>query len=142
MLSALFAAALATVTVHAPRADLTLEVARTATQRERGLMYRTQLAPHTGMIFVFKNDERVDFWMKNTLVSLDMVFVASDGTVRQVFARVPVVSPTLPDGAIPLEGARGKYVIELPAGEAARDGIAPGVRLDLHGVPAADSGGV
>ncbi|HVN69637.1 MAG TPA: DUF192 domain-containing protein [Candidatus Binatia bacterium] len=124
-------AALQTVVVHAPKADLTLEVARTEAQREHGLMNRTSVPPHTGMIFVFDSDDEISFWMKNTLVSLDMIFVAADGTVRKVFARVPVVAPALPDDRIPLESAQGEYVIELHAGEAAADGIAPGIKLAL-----------
>jgi uncharacterized protein len=127
-------ALLATTIVHAPKADLTLEVARTEPQRERGLMDRRTLPAHTGMIFVFERDEPVAFWMKNTLVSLDMVFVAADGTVRRVFAKVPVLNPQPQDDRIPRESAQAEYVIELPAGEASRDGIAAGVKLDLRGV--------
>lgn len=126
---------LATVVVHAPRAALTLEIASTDAQRQHGLMDRTAVAAHTGMIFVFDRDEPVAFWMKDTLVSLDMVFVGAGGGVRRVFANVPVVSPTLPDEQIPREAADAKFVIELPAGEAAQDGITPGVWLDLRGVP-------
>jgi uncharacterized protein len=129
------ALSLATVVVHAPRADLTLEVARTEAQREHGLMDRTTIAPHTGMIFVFERDEPVAFWMKDTLVPLDMVFIGADGTVRQIFANVSVVPRSLSDDEIPREAAQAKYVIELAAGEAARDGIVDGVKLDLHGVP-------
>jgi uncharacterized protein len=132
--AALLAAALPTVTVHAPRATLTLEVARTEMQREQGLMNRKTVAPQSGMIFVFDRDDFVEFWMKDTLVPLDMIFVAADGTVRRVFANVPVVSPTLADASIPREGAKAKYVIELHAGEAAQDGIATGVKLDLRDV--------
>ncbi len=131
------AAALPVVVVHAPHADLTLEVARTEAQREYGLMNRTQLAPHTGMLFVFGGDAPVAFWMKDTLVPLDMAFIAADGTVRKVFADVAVVARSLPDADIPRESDVAKYVIELPAGEAARDGIAAGVRLDLRSAGAA-----
>ncbi|MGA7201500.1 MAG: DUF192 domain-containing protein [Candidatus Cybelea sp.] len=130
------AAALATIVVHAPKADLTLETARTEPAREQGLMNRAVLSPHTGMLFVFDRDERVDFWMKDTLVPLDMIFIAGDGTVRRVFSNVAVVAPTLPDDQIPREGAPAKYVIELPAGEASADGIAGGVKLDLRAAPA------
>jgi uncharacterized protein len=132
---ALLALTLPTVVVHAPKATLTLEVARTGAQRERGLMDRTAIPSHTGMIFVFDRDELVYFWMKNTLVPLDMVFVGADGTVRRVYANVPVLHPQPSDDKIPLEGAAAKYVIELQANEAAADGIAAGVKLDLHGVP-------
>jgi uncharacterized membrane protein (UPF0127 family) len=131
----MLAVALPIITVHAPRADLTLEVASTEAQREHGLMDRKTMQPHTGMIFVFAGDEPVAFWMKDTLVPLDMIFIAADGTVRHVFANVPVVASSLPDDQIPREVAKAKYVIELQAGEAARDGIAQGVKLDLHGLP-------
>lgn len=135
LLAAMLASGLPTVVVHAPKAELTLEVARTAPQREHGLMNRTELAPHTGMIFVFERDAFVDFWMKNTLLPLDMIFIGADGTVRRVYANVPVLHPQPSDDRIPLEGAQAKYVIELGAGEAAKDGIAQGVKLDLHDVP-------
>jgi uncharacterized membrane protein (UPF0127 family) len=72
----------------------------------------------------------VAFWMKDTLIPLDMVFLAPDGTVRKVFARVPVVSPQLPDADIPLEQGSAKFVIELPSGEAAQDGLRPGARVE------------
>jgi hypothetical protein len=126
---------LTTLTVAAPKHDLVLEVARTEVQREHGLMDRKYLPAHTGMLFVFAADEPIAFWMKDTLVPLDMIFVANDGRVRRVFADVPVVDPALPDDRIPRESATARYVIELPAGEAAADGIAPGVMLDLHGAP-------
>jgi uncharacterized membrane protein (UPF0127 family) len=135
VLTIVVASALATIVVHAPKADLTLEVARTESQREYGLMDRSVVSPHTGMLFVFERDENVDFWMKDTLVPLDMIFVSADGTVRRVFSNVRVVAPTLPDEQIPREGAQAKYVIELAAGEASADGIAAGVKLDLRGAP-------
>jgi len=129
------AAALPAVTVRAPRADLTLEVARTAAQRERGLMDRKSVAPHTGMIFVFDGDGPIEFWMKDTRESLDMIFVASDGKVRRIYANVPVVAAGVGDDAIPREDGTAKYVIELAAGKAAKDGIVTGTKLDLSGVP-------
>jgi hypothetical protein len=121
--------------VSAPRARLRLETATTEPQRERGLMSRTALVPHTGMLFVFDSDGPVSFWMKDTLIPLDMIFVGGDGIVRKVFARVPTVSPKTPDNAIPLETANARYVIELAAGEAANDGIAAGVQLYFAGTP-------
>lgn len=121
------------IALRVPRATLRLQVARTPEQRERGLMSVRHLAPHTGMIFIFDQDAPVAFWMKDTLIPLDMVFLASDGTVRKIFARVPVISPQLGDAQIPLEQGSAKYVIELPAGEAALDGLIPGVRIwGLH----------
>ncbi|HTZ54752.1 MAG TPA: DUF2079 domain-containing protein [Candidatus Acidoferrum sp.] len=120
---------LPTITVHAPKATLTLQVATTEDQRETGLMSVTNLPAHTGMVFVFDQDAPVVFWMKDTLVPLDMVFVAADGTVRSVAANVPVVSEDTPDDKIPTRPGVAKYVIELPAGEAQKDGILASVRL-------------
>jgi uncharacterized membrane protein (UPF0127 family) len=135
VLATVLASGIATIVVHAPKADLTLEIAQTEAQREQGLMNRHVVLPHTGMLFVFERDESVDFWMKDTLVPLDMIFIAADGTVRHVFSNVPIVAPALPDAQIPREGAQAKYVIELASGEASTDGIAAGVKLDLRGAP-------
>jgi len=127
---------LPTISVHAPHAMLTLQLATTEQERETGLMSVTHLPAHTGMVFVFDQDAPVTFWMKDTLVSLDMVFVAADGTVRSVAANVPVVPKDTPNDKIPTRPGVAKYVIELPAGEARKDGIVPNVKLseiaDLH----------
>ncbi|MGH7738426.1 MAG: DUF192 domain-containing protein [Candidatus Tyrphobacter sp.] len=76
-------------------------------------------------------DGHVAFWMKNTLVPLDMIFIDSGGTVRKILANVPVVVPGTPDGKIPRERGLAQYVIELPVGEATRDGIKVGTRLRI-----------
>jgi uncharacterized protein len=119
----------APITVHAPKALLTLEVARTEAEREHGLMNRTSLAPHTGMVFVFDQDAPVEFWMKNTLIPLDMVFVGADGVVRDVAVNVPVVPSDTPDDKIPRRDGTALFVLELPAKEAAKDGIVTGTHL-------------
>ena len=129
---------LSTITVQAPRATLALQVAKTDDQRERGLMSVTKMAPHTGMVFVFAKDAGVEFWMKNTLVPLDMVFVGPDGIVRSVAANVPSTKPDTPDEKIPRRYGNAQYVIELPGGEAEKDGITGGVHLDLTGAGDAD----
>lgn len=116
--------------VQAPKARLHLEIADNEAARERGLMFRTGLAPHSGMVFVFERDDAVTFWMKNTLISLDMIFVGADGRVSTVSAKVPAALPDIPDQQIPRRTGRAKYVLELPAGEAARDGLKPGARLE------------
>jgi uncharacterized protein len=130
---------LSTITVAAPRATLTLQVAKTGEARERGLMSITKLPGHTGMVFVFAKDAPVEFWMKNTLVPLDMIFVGADGEVRSVAANVPATKPDTPDEKIPHRYANAKYVIELPAGEAEKDGITGGVHLDLAAAGEAQS---
>lgn len=120
---------LPTITVDAPSAKLTLQVARTEAQREFGLMNVTKLPPHTGMVFVFDQDAPEEFWMKDTLIPLDMVFVASTGWVRDVFEDVPATTAATPDEKIPRRDGQAQYVIELPAFEAAKDGITVGTML-------------
>lgn len=127
---------LPTIEVRAHKTMLTLQVACTEQQRELGLMSVTKLAPHTGMIFVFESDAPVEFWMKDTLVPLDMLFVAGDGTVRSIAMNVPVVSLDTPDDQIPRRNGTGKFVIELPAGEAEADGIVAGIKLHLPALSA------
>ena len=121
--------ALHVMSLAAPRAQLRVQVARTEPQRERGLMGVRKLAPHTGMIFVFESDAPIEFWMKDTLIPLDMVFIGADGVVRQVFANVPVVPADTPDSRIPRRDGVAKYVLELPAGEAPLDGFVRGARI-------------
>ncbi len=117
------------LTLHAPAAALRVQIAQTPPQRERGLMGVTNLPRHTGMLFVFEQDAAVAFWMKDTLIPLDMVFLSNDGVVRVVYPSVPVVPRTLPENEIPIEQGAAKFVIELPAGEAAKDGLRTGARV-------------
>jgi len=120
---------LAVVELRAPAARLRVQVARTEDQRERGLMGVRFLPPHTGMIFVFSQDGPQSFWMKDTLIPLDMVFISGNGVGRSVAARVATVPLEMPDDAIPLELGRAKYVLELPSAEAAADGLRAGVKI-------------
>ncbi len=129
------------VHVRAPAETLELRVADTTSRREYGLMCVRGLPARTGMIFVFPDgDNYRDFWMKNTLIPLDMVFVAKSGKVNEVRANVPSTTVDTPDEKIPHRDGTGTYVIELAAGEAARAGIKPGAILDVSGVtiPARD----
>ena len=120
-------------TVAAPKASLSLAVANDDVSRELGLMCVLRLDPHAGMIFVFDKDAKQEFWMKNTLMALDMVWVRADGTVDTVAANVPKSTLAMPDDAVARRAGFGKYVIELAAGEAAADGI--GVGSDLKIAP-------
>jgi len=112
-------------------AEVSLEVAATPAERERGLMYRSSLAEGRGMLFVFDEDGNHGFWMKNTVIPLDMLFIARDGTVVGVHANATPLST-----ANISVGKSSRYVLEVPGGWAARHGIAAGARVELRGVHA------
>ena len=120
---------LRTVVLYAPKAAIRVQVAQTEPQRELGLMWVRRLPQHTGMLFDFGRDAGQGFWMKDTLVPLDMVFVGENGRVTSVAADVPVVPLDTPNDRIPTRTGYGAYVIELPAGEARADGIRAGTRI-------------
>jgi len=116
--------------VHAPRGKLSLVPVDDEAARERGLMCVVRIPPGKGMIFVFAPPDRPQsFWMKNTLVALDMVFVDAAGTVTAVAPRVPPTPNGTPDYAVARRSGYGQFVIELGAGDAARHGIVRGTKL-------------
>ncbi|MEO8176888.1 MAG: DUF192 domain-containing protein [Sphingomicrobium sp.] len=99
----------------------TVEVARSPKQQEIGLMERQQLAPDRGMIFPYDPPQPVAFWMKNTLIPLDMVFIRADGTIAHIAANtVPLSLEPVPAGE-PI-GA----VLEIAGGRSAELGIHAG----------------
>ena len=98
-----------------------LEVAKTPAEQQLGLMYRKEMAPDHGMIFVFQNDTVHSFWMRNTYLSLDMLFLDASLSVLGILERVPVLN----DEPRTI-GKKGRYVIELNAGATANAGIVTG----------------
>ncbi len=93
---------------------LTVEVAATETARQRGLMFRTHLPADRGMLFVFDTEDFWPFWMKNTRIPLDMIWIGSDKTVAFVLEDVPPCKADPCPTYTPLRKAR--YVLEVPAG--------------------------
>ncbi len=105
-----------------------VEVCATEAMRTRGMMWRTALPDGQGMLFIFGEEEVRSFWMRNTLIPLDMVFIASDGTVVGI---VPNAEPrTLTSRGV---GKPSQYVLEVPGGWTERMGIRPGKKAQLHG---------
>jgi len=103
-----------------------VEVAKTPAQRERGLMYRERLDPDAGMIFIFDRDEDQSFWMKNTVIPLDMIFITRDLVVTGVVAdATPFSLDSLTCGR------PSRYVLEVNGGFAARHRIAAGTPVEL-----------
>jgi uncharacterized membrane protein (UPF0127 family) len=98
-----------------------VEVADTDATRERGLMFRKSLAGNRGMLFDFKTAQPVAFWMKNTLIPLDMLFIAPDGHIISIARDAAPMSETpIPSGGDTLA------VVELAGGRAAQIGAEPG----------------
>ncbi len=120
------AAALAPITIHTARGPLAykVEVARTSAEQARGLMFRTGLPPRGGMIFPMVPNRRATFWMKNTLIPLDMIFIRADGTI----ARIATAKPETLDMVDSFEPVAA--VLEIAGGAAAKAGIAEGDRVD------------
>jgi hypothetical protein len=98
-----------------------VEIADNDASRERGLMFRKSLAPDAGMLFDFKVPQGVQFWMKNTLIPLDMLFIDEHGTVLNVAANATPLSETDIPSAGPVLG-----VLELRGGRAAELGVKAG----------------
>lgn len=109
-----------------------VEVARTQRQQAVGLMWRTHMAADHGMLFDMGEPRHITMWMKNTPLSLDMLFIRRDGTV------LSIASHTTPFSTDRISsGVKVSAVLELLAGSAERLGIAPGdlVRHSLLGSP-------
>jgi uncharacterized membrane protein (UPF0127 family) len=119
------------VTGITSKVKLRLAVAASEQNRMVGLMCVLKLRPSEGMIFVFPRDDEWDFWMKNTLTPLDMIWLDADGTITTVAANVPSSTLATPDAAVARRNGHGRFVIELRAGEAARAKLAVGTRLQL-----------
>jgi uncharacterized membrane protein (UPF0127 family) len=109
--------------------SVTAELAATETERARGLMFREKLLPDQGMLFVFEKESAYAFWMKNTLIPLDMLWLDRDRRIVHIERNVP---PCKADPCPSYGPARpGLYVLELQAGAADRFGLKPSDRLDF-----------
>ncbi len=106
-----------------------VEVARTPAELERGLMFRDALAPDAGMIFAFPDEAEHVFWMKNTLIPLDMIFIGEGGLVVGVVERAEPLTTT-PRTV----HARSRYVLEVNGGWSAAHGVRTGDLVRLEGV--------
>lgn len=124
--------------IEAPKGTLRLAVADTEARRERGLMFVAPVPRDEGMIFVFpsQSNDRQEFWMKNTIAPLDMVFVDADGTVTSVAANVPATKRGTPDDKVARRQGIGHFVIELAAGRARSAGIRAGTALTIPTIDA------
>lgn len=111
--------------------DVTVELAVSAEARMRGLMYRTHLASDAGMLFVFPESGEHGFWMKNTPLSLDMIFISSDLEIVGLVEKTTPFSPTVLN-----IGRPSRYVLEVNAGFSKQHHVSQGNRVELVQVPA------
>jgi uncharacterized membrane protein (UPF0127 family) len=104
------------------------ELARTARERQIGLMFRKELADGDGMLFIFEKDEVLSFWMKNTLIDLSLAYIKYDGTILEIKEmRAGDLSPVHSSRSV-------RYALEAPKGWFGRAGVSAGDRLDLGGL--------
>jgi uncharacterized protein len=118
------------ITLKGPSAELpiTIEIADTDASRAKGLMGRTELSSGSGMLFIFDEDKRAAFWMKNTLIPLDVIYF--DAGLR--FVSVSSMTPCTKDPCktYPSAGPM-RYALEVPGGYAKQHGIGTGWMMTL-----------
>jgi uncharacterized membrane protein (UPF0127 family) len=111
--------------------EVAVELALTHTTQSRGLMFRNSMPEMEGMLFIFPQAERRAFWMKNTPLSLDIIYIGDDRKI------VSIAEHTVPysEATIPSRG-RARFVLEVNAGFSSRHGIEAGQSVDFVSVPA------
>ena len=101
-----------------------VEMATTEEEKTTGLMYRKELADGKGMLFDFSPEQQVSMWMKNTYISLDMIFIRADGRILRIAENTePLSTKIIPSGGL------AKGVLEVIAGTAQKYGIKPSDRV-------------
>lgn len=110
-----------TISSKGKRHKFTVEVARSSAEQAKGLMFRTELASDAGMIFPFPTPKPASFWMKNTVIPLDIIFVRTDGSIESIAAETTPYSLDPVSSSEPVAA-----VLELAGGRAAQLGIKPG----------------
>jgi uncharacterized protein len=116
-------------TAAGARHTVRVEVVRTDASRARGLMFREQLDADAGMLFVFDESEHHGFWMKNTLIPLDMLFIDDTGRIVGIIERAEPGSLTSRDAGVP-----SRFVLEVNGGWSAEYGVAKGDRVRFENV--------
>ena len=101
-----------------------VEMATTEEERQTGLMYRKELPDGKGMLFDFSPEQQISMWMKNTYISLDMIFIRADGRILRIAENTEPMSTKIISS-----GGLAKGVLEVPAGTAQKYGIVAGDRV-------------
>ncbi len=106
-----------------------VEVAASNASRQRGLMWRTELPEGKGMLFIFPQSQTNSFWMRNTLIPLDMAFISEGGEIVGIVANAQPKSLASRGVSTP-----SKYVLEVPGGWLEKLGVRPGSKVKLQGL--------
>ena len=116
------------VTIDTPRGAVrfTVEIAADDASRMKGLMFRKEMAPDSGMLFEFPDDHFRSFWMKNTILPLDMLFIRADGTISSIVENAKPFSEDIITSREPV-----RAVLEINGGRSAALGIKAGEKV--HG---------
>lgn len=107
--------------MHKQLAKIEVEVAADPTERAQGLMYRSEMDENKGMLFIFEHENMQSFWMKNTILPLDIIFISSKGEINTIHSNtVPYSEKSLPSKS------KSQFVVEVNAGYCQRNGIKEG----------------
>lgn len=116
---------LETVQIELGGETFTVEVARTNAEKQLGLMYRKNLRKNRGMLFVYEEDRKLSFWMKNTKVPLSIAYITKDGTIKEIYQMEPYSLRSIESSHYV------RYALEVPRGTFARLGLEEGDTIDL-----------
>jgi uncharacterized protein len=113
--------------LHTAKGDFTfnVEIADDNAERAKGLMFRDHLAADAGMLFDYGQEQLASFWMQNTLIPLDMVFVGADGIVKNIHVNARPLDTTSIPSEFPV-----RFVLEIAGGRSQEIGLAVGDRMD------------
>lgn len=113
--------------LHTAKGDFafTVEIADDNAERAQGLMFRDHLAADAGMLFDYGQEQLASFWMQNTLIPLDMIFIGADGTVKTIHVNARPLDTTSIPSEVPI-----RFVLEIPGGRSTEIGLAVGDKMD------------
>jgi uncharacterized protein len=116
--------------LHTAKGDFpfTVEIADDDAERAKGLMFRDHLAPDAGMLFDYGDERMASFWMQNTLIPLDMIFIGADGVVKNIHVNARPMDTTSIPSEFPV-----RFVLEIPGGRSQEIGLAVGDKMDHPG---------
>ena len=113
--------------LHTAKGDFSfnIEIADDNKERQDGLMFRTELKPDAGMLFDYGHEQLAAFWMQNTLIPLDMIFIGADGVIKTIHVNARPLDTTSIPSEVPV-----RFVLEIPGGRSQEIGLAVGDTLE------------